>query len=162
MSDFEKERDEAAGIYECDTQNPERGYTENSYKFRDFRAGADWAHTRSLGEIGELKEKETDLSVKLQRTVDAAYHALLEMSAWMGIPEKKRHAQIEEFMSNVKFCAEHDCRHMDESQRNNELAALLRECVVRLIEIAPAWLPENIRSWRREFLRKIPEHLRGE
>ena len=53
----------------------------------------------------------TDLeltNIRLKRTVSAAYHALLEMSAWMGIPEKKRHAQIEELMSNVRFCAENN------------------------------------------------------
>lgn len=46
--------------------------------------------------------------IRLKRTVSAAYHALLGMSAWLGIPEKKRHAQIEELMSNVKFCAENN------------------------------------------------------
>lgn len=55
------------------------------------------------------QQKEMDLlKIRLKRTVNASYNALLEMSAWMGIPEKKRHAQIEELMSNVKFCAENN------------------------------------------------------
>ena len=77
-----------------------------------------------IEEIEDLKEQIDVLSVKLQRTVSAAYHALLEMTAWMGIPEKKRHAQIKYLMENVEYCAEHDIRHVDESQRN---AALVRE-----------------------------------
>ena len=72
----------------------------------------------------EEKDKELDLSVKIQRTVNAAYHALLEMSAWMGIPEKKRAMYIESQMENVRYCAEHDLRNIDESQRN---IALLNE-----------------------------------
>ena len=51
--------------------------------------------------------------VKLKRTVNAAYHALLEMSAWMGIPEKKRMKQIYHLMENVKYCAENDLREQD-------------------------------------------------
>jgi len=54
-----------------------------------------------------------DYDVRLKRTVNTAYHALLEMSAWLGIPEEKRHKHIEELMSNVKYCAENDLRHMD-------------------------------------------------
>jgi hypothetical protein len=64
---------------------------------------------------------DTDLSIKLQRTVNAARHALLEMSAWLGIPDNKREKQIEYLMGNVSYCAEHDLRHVDESQRNNQL-----------------------------------------
>lgn len=78
----------------------------------------------------------TDLSVKLQRTVNAAYHALLEMSAWMGIPEKKRHTWIEEAMSNVKYCAEHDLRHIDESQAVNDLRHKNEALVKALKKIA--------------------------
>lgn len=70
----------------------------------------------------KLEEAEADLSIKLQRTVSAAHHALLEMSAWLGIPEKKRAAYIEEMMSNVRYCAEHNLRKHDESQAINELA----------------------------------------
>jgi hypothetical protein len=40
------------------------------------------------------------------RVVDAAYHALLEMSAWLGINQSKRMSYIEELMSNVRFCAD--------------------------------------------------------
>jgi uncharacterized coiled-coil DUF342 family protein len=91
--------------------------------FTEALAERDAANKR----IVDLEAERDDLSVKLQRTVSAAYHALLEMTAWMGMPEKKRHAQIEEYMSNVKFCAEHDCRQTDESQRNRELASRIAE-----------------------------------
>lgn len=43
------------------------------------------------------------VQIRLERTVNAAYHALLEMSAWLGIPEKKRMAHIKELMSNIEF-----------------------------------------------------------
>jgi hypothetical protein len=52
-----------------------------------------------------------DLNIKLQRTVDAAYKALLEMSAFVGIPEEKRHKQIEYLMENVRSCAGQECDH---------------------------------------------------
>ncbi len=56
-----------------------------------------------------MKSKELMLAeIRLSRTVDAAYHALLEMSAWMGIPQSKRMAHIKEHMSNVIFCAENN------------------------------------------------------
>lgn len=71
--------------------------------------------------INEYNNLRTDLSIKIQRTVNAAYHALLEISAWMGIPEKKRHKWIEEAMSNVKYCAKHDLRLMDEHNAVTEL-----------------------------------------
>lgn len=64
-------------------------------------------------EIIELRAEVELLNTKLLRTVSAAHSALLEMSAWLGVPEKKRHAQIERLMENVKFCAEHDLRHLD-------------------------------------------------
>ncbi len=76
--------------------------------------------------LGTLKELNEILSIKLQRTVSAAYSALLEISAWLGIPDEKRLNYIETAMENVKFCAEHDLRHMDESQ---EVARLKRELV---------------------------------
>lgn len=71
----------------------------------------------------ELEQAKQDLSTKLQRTVSATYYALLEMSAWMGIPEKKREKQIEVLMENVRYCADHDLRELDESQRNAALKA---------------------------------------
>lgn len=86
--------------------------------------------------LGEAKLERESLSVKLQRTVDAAYHALLEMSAWMGIPEKKREKQIEEYMSNVKYCAEHDLREHDESQRNKALRDRIAELEAECLEEA--------------------------
>lgn len=73
-----------------------------------------------------------DLTTKLQRTVNAAFSALLEFSAWMGIPEGKRALRIHELMENVRFCAEHDLREQDESQRNSLLAAKLTLAKVAL------------------------------
>lgn len=58
--------------------------------------------------LREAQEENKLIKIRLERTVDAAYHALLEMSAWMGLPESKRQHQIEEHMSNVKFCAENN------------------------------------------------------
>ncbi len=57
--------------------------------------------------LGNSEELELT-KIRLERTVDAAYHALLEMSAWMGIPESKRQAHIQEHMSNVIFCAKNN------------------------------------------------------
>lgn len=74
-----------------------------------------------------VHEELKSLSVKLQRTVNAAYHALLEMSAWMGIPEEKREKQIDYLMENIKFCAEHDLRHIDDSQEVSSLKQKLRK-----------------------------------
>lgn len=53
-------------------------------------------------------EKLRLAEIRLRRTLDAAYHALLEMTGAMGIPEKRRFALIEEFMGNVIFCAENN------------------------------------------------------
>lgn len=63
-----------------------------------------------------MTDKLADLETRLKRTVSAAYYALLETTAWMGIPEHKRHAWIEEMMSNVRYCAENDLRHLDKHQ----------------------------------------------
>lgn len=68
----------------------------------------------------ELEDKVNDLETKLSRTVSAAFHALLEMSAWMGIPEKKRIKQVDYLMENVTYCAENDCREFDKWQKENE------------------------------------------
>ncbi len=86
-------------------------------------------------EADSLRAELDSLSTKIQRTVNAAYHALLEMSAWMGIPEKKRHAQIEELMSNVKYCAEHDLRHIDESQEISSLKLLAESYRLNLLNV---------------------------
>jgi len=52
------------------------------------------------------KSAYDDLDTRLKTTVSAAYHALLEMSAFMGIPEHKRKKQIDYLMENVKYCAD--------------------------------------------------------
>ena len=56
--------------------------------------------------LASRDEEIRKLKLANARSVDAAFHALLEMSAWMGIPENKRHSMIEELMENVKFCAD--------------------------------------------------------
>lgn len=66
-------------------------------------------------------DKITDLEIRLKRTVNAAFHALLEMTAWMGIPEGKRKKQIEYLMENIKYCAENDLRHFDKPTRPEKL-----------------------------------------
>lgn len=98
------------------------------------------------------EEKETDLSIKLQRTVNAAYHALLEMSAFLGIPEHKRAKQIEQQMENVRYCAEHDLRHIDEFvikkpflKRISELEAQNKE----LIEVLEFYADEE--NYKRRY-----------
>lgn len=83
-------------------------------------------HSAYVHEVARSDALEKDFSTKLQRTVRAAYHALLEMSAWLGIPEHKRIKQVEQLMENVKYCAEHDLKHVDESQRNNALVAEIK------------------------------------
>lgn len=71
-------------------------------------------------ELEAARAEVENLSIKLQRTVNAAHSALLETTAWMGIPEKKRDNQINQAMENVKYCAEHDLRHQDISNIKNE------------------------------------------
>lgn len=58
------------------------------------------------------------LLVRIERTKSAAYHALLEMSAWLGIPEHKRKAQIEYLMKNVNYCADIDISKRDNEAKN--------------------------------------------
>lgn len=59
------------------------------------------------------QEAEIDLYKNANiRTIDAAYHALLEMSAWLGINPAKRDSYIEELMSNVRFCADIKNQHL--------------------------------------------------
>lgn len=60
--------------------------------------------------IQVLSAKVADLELRLTRTVDAAFCALLEMSAFLGIPGKKRKKQIDYLMENVRYCAENDLR----------------------------------------------------
>ena len=122
MTDFEKVlfyeaiSNSAKNVSSCES------VLKHDYWQRAFKEGAIWAKNY-LDE--QMKKETTELSIKLQRTVNAAYHALLEMSAWMGIPEEKRQKQIEYQMENVKYCAEHDLREMDESQRNLKLTQAL-------------------------------------
>jgi vacuolar-type H+-ATPase subunit D/Vma8 len=58
--------------------------------------------------VVERNEEIRLLQIRLARTVSAAYHSLLEMSAWMGIPEHKRQRQIEIHMDNVRYCAQYN------------------------------------------------------
>lgn len=56
------------------------------------------------------------LLVRIERTKSAAYHALLQMSAWIGIPEHKRMEQIKYLMENVNYCADIDIQ--DDEAKN--------------------------------------------
>lgn len=60
----------------------------------------------------------------LKRTESAALHALLEMSAWMGIPEHKRAKRVASLMSNVTFCATTENEFMRQQELDAEVAAL--------------------------------------
>lgn len=60
------------------------------------------------GRPSEIIEENLMLRNRLRRTVHAAEHALLEMSAFLGIPEKKRLNQVKNLMENVRFCADND------------------------------------------------------
>src|SRR5260221_8249540 len=64
----------------------------------------------ALTDLSDAREEVADSKIRCERVVSAAYHALLEMSAWMGISEAKRTKQIEYLMENVRYCAEHDLR----------------------------------------------------
>lgn len=91
----------------------------------------------------ENNDKIQDLETKLKRTVSAAYHALLEMSAWMGIPEKKRLKQIDYFMKNVQYCADHDLREHDKWQMINRLAPINKVAFLYK-ELYPEYTSEEI------------------
>lgn len=71
-----------------------------------------WARVKELElELTKCKTDSKALKLaekRLSRTVSAAYHALLEMSAWLGVPEKKRTKYIDDHMSNVHFCAKNN------------------------------------------------------
>lgn len=71
-----------------------------------------------LIELMDMKKDYDKLLVRLERTKSAAYHALLEMSAWLGIPEHKRKAQIEYLMKNVNYCADTDISKRDNEAKN--------------------------------------------
>jgi hypothetical protein len=58
-------------------------------------------------------DKIQDLETRLARTVNAAYHALLEATAWMGIPQGKRESKIRYLMENIEYCAKNDLRYLD-------------------------------------------------
>lgn len=117
-------------------------------------------------ELDEAKAEIENLSIKLQRTVSAAYGALLETTAWMGIPEKKRENHINSAMGNVKHCAEHDLRQLDISKIENQFKQQLadyREALeqikndtvqIKTLNEANAYCiyvaEETLKKWRRE------------
>ncbi len=55
-----------------------------------------------------VEEKLRLAEIRLERTQHAAWCALMEMSAWLGLPEKRRNQHIESLMENVKFCAKNN------------------------------------------------------
>lgn len=73
-------------------------------------------------ELEACKKENESLGVKLNRTVSAAYHGMLELTAYMGIPQSKRENIIKEQMSNVEYCAANDLRRHDLDQVNQKLA----------------------------------------
>jgi hypothetical protein len=56
----------------------------------------------SLSNIS-LREKLGVARAELERMRSCCYHSLLEATAWMGIPEKKRESFIKAQMSNANF-----------------------------------------------------------
>ena len=76
------------------------------YIFRNNHQGGGLTKFIEYSTLASRDEEIRKLKLANARSVDAAFHALLEMSAWMGIPENKRHSMIEELMENVKFCAD--------------------------------------------------------
>lgn len=75
----------------------------------------------ALARIAELEESNRLLKIANERTVSAAYHALLEMSAWLGINQSKRISHIDNLMENVKFCAdENNQKQIIEMQKESE------------------------------------------
>lgn len=62
------------------------------------------------------KQEYDKLLVRIERTKSAAYHALLQMSAWIGIPEHKRMEQIKHLMVNINYCADIDIQ--DDEAKN--------------------------------------------
>lgn len=75
----------------------------------------------ALARIAELEESNRLLKIANERTVSAAYHALLEMSAWLGINQSKRISHVDNLMENVKFCAdEKNQKQIIEMQKESE------------------------------------------
>lgn len=77
------ERDAAAGIYECNTQHPDRKWDENDYKYRDFQAGWDAAlRSKLVTEMAEalrcnsINPKRTDIMEQSEQALEA-YRAAL-------------------------------------------------------------------------------------
>lgn len=114
-------------------------------------------------ELEQAKAEIESLSTKLQRTINASYHALLEMSAWMGIPEKKREAQISYLMENVNYCAEHDLRHMDESQAVRDLKAEIERTEAQNQRLREKSFLDERNKWMHEAtsLRDMAESYRA-
>lgn len=56
--------------------------------------------------LAELEKKLEIAETELKRMLHANYISLLEATAYMGIPEKKRDAFIESHLSNAKFICE--------------------------------------------------------
>lgn len=60
--------------------------------------------------IEEIEHENKLMQIRLARTVDAAYHAMLEITGGLGIPERNREKMIADHMSNVRFCAKNNLR----------------------------------------------------
>lgn len=82
-----------------ENENPE-------WKHRPFKVIDIAALQAANARIAQLENESDHLKIANSRSVDAAYYALLEISAWLGIPEKKRDEYVKQQMENVIFCAD--------------------------------------------------------
>jgi len=56
----------------------------------------------------ELEQKLRLVNIRLERTKEAAYYAMLRITAYMGIPEAKRLEWIKEEMDNLIYSADNN------------------------------------------------------
>jgi hypothetical protein len=63
-----------------------------------------WTHSKmDYTDIRWLIDRAKRLTEELEQMPATMYFALLETTAWMGIPEKNREKCISEHVSNIKF-----------------------------------------------------------
>lgn len=71
----------------------------NEPSWKECNDNAIWA----FAELDKYKELCEMMAEEMQRLRCAHEHALLEMSAWMGIPDRKREKQIKYLMENFDY-----------------------------------------------------------
>lgn len=75
-----------------------------SYHSNDYDCGIEERLTEEFEYEIEKREDIIEILVnEFSRAIDGSYHALLEMTAWLGIPEKKRMKAVEHSMENILF-----------------------------------------------------------